>query len=79
MSDENQTNGVRITTRELYNELLRQGKILQRLADSLPDTDEKVDDHEGRLRKLETRMGWIWGGLGLLGALLGVFSVSLGS
>lgn len=79
MSEETNGNGVRITTRELYNELIRQGKILQRLADSLPDTDEKVDDHEGRLRKLETRMGWIWGGLGLLGALLGVFSVSLGS
>jgi len=64
MTDDNQTNGVRITTRELYTELVRQGKILQRLADSLPDTDTKVDDHEVRLR--------------LMGALLGVVSVSVG-
>ena len=78
MSDDNGTNGVRISMRDVYNEVQRQGKILERIANSLPDTDERVEDHEARLRKLETRMGWIWGGLGLLGALLGVFSVSLG-
>jgi flagellar motor component MotA len=78
MTDDNQTNGVRITTRELYTELVRQGKILQRLADSLPDTDTKVDDHEVRLRKLEQKAGWIFGALGLMGALLGVVSVSVG-
>jgi len=78
MSDDNQTNGVRITTRELYTELVRQGKILQRLADSLPDTDTKVDDHEIRIRKLEQKAGWIFGALGLMGALLGVVSVSVG-
>ena len=73
-----QTNGVRITTRELYNELVRQGKILERLANSLPDTETKVDDHEVRLRKLEQKAGWIFGALGLMGALLGVVSVSVG-
>ena len=78
MTDENNTNGVRITTRELYTELVRQGKILQRLADSLPDTDTKVDDHEVRIRKLEQKAGWIFGALGLMGALLGVVSVSVG-
>ena len=78
MSDDNQTNGVRITTRELYNELVRQGKILERLANSLPDTETKVDDHEVRLRKLEQKAGWIFGALGLMGALLGVVSVSVG-
>jgi flagellar motor component MotA len=78
MTDDNQTNGVRITTRELYTELVRQGKILQRLADSLPDTDTKVDDHEIRIRKLEQKAGWIFGALGLMGALLGVVSVSVG-
>jgi hypothetical protein len=78
MSEDNGTNGVRISMRDVYNEVQRQGKILERIANSLPDTDERVEDHEARLRKLETRMGWIWGGLGLLGALLGVFSVSLG-
>ena len=78
MTDENQTNGVRITTRELYTELVRQGKILQRLADSLPDTDTKVEDHEVRIRKLEQKAGWIFGALGLMGALLGVVSVGVG-
>ena len=78
MSDDNQTNGVRITTRELYNELVRQGKILERLANSLPDTETKVEDHEVRLRKLEQKAGWIFGALGLMGALLGVVSVSVG-
>lgn len=78
MSDDANTNGVRISMRDVYLEVQRQGKILERIANSLPDTDEKVEDHEARLRKLETRMGWIWGGLGLLSVLLGVFSVSLG-
>lgn len=78
MSDESSGNGVRISMRDVYYEVQRQGKILERIANSLPDTDAQVADHEERLRKLETRMGWIWGGLGLLGALLGVFSVSLG-
>jgi len=78
MSDDNGTNGVRITTRELYNELVRLAKLVERLANSLPDTETKVDDHEVRLRKLEQKAGWIFGALGLMGALLGVVSVSVG-
>jgi hypothetical protein len=79
MSDDNGTNGVRITTRELYNELIRVAKLVERLADSLPDTDAKVDDHEARIRKLEQKAGWVFGALGLLGAIVGVFSFSLGA
>ena len=78
MNDDNQTNGVRITTRELYNELVRLTKLVERLANSLPDTETKVEDHEVRLRKLEQKAGWIFGALGLMGALLGVVSVSVG-
>ena len=78
MSDDNQTNGVRITTRELYNELVRLAKLVERLANSLPDTETKVEDHETRIRKLEQKAGWIFGALGLMGALLGVVSVSVG-
>ena len=78
MSDDTGQNGVRVSMRDIYFEVQRQGKILERIANSLPDTDEKVEDHETRLRRLETRLGWIWGGLGLLSVLLGVFSVSLG-
>ncbi len=76
---EGQTNGVRITTKELWIEIQRQGRLLEKIANSLPDTDSKVDDHEQRLRRLEMRMGWIFGGLGLLSALVGVFSFSLGA
>jgi hypothetical protein len=61
----------------IFEEVQRQGKLLDRIANSLPDTEKQVSDHEQRLRKLETRMGWLFGGLGLLSALVGVFSVSL--
>jgi len=76
MTDE-RTNGVRITTKDIFEEVQRQGRLLEKIANSLPDTESKVDDHEVRLRRLEMRMGWIFGALGLLGALVGVFSVSL--
>lgn len=79
MSDDNGTNGVRITTRELYNELIRVAKLVERLADSLPDTDARVEDHEARIRKLEQKAGWVFGALGLLGAIVGVFSFSVGA
>lgn len=78
MSEENHTNGVRVSMRDIYFEVQRQGKILERIANSLPDTDEKVEDHEVRIRKLEQKAGWIFGALGLMGALLGVVSVSIG-
>jgi flagellar motor component MotA len=64
--------------RDIYFEVQRQGQILDRIANSLPDTDAKVEDHEARIRKLEQKAGWIFGALGLMGALLGVVSVSLG-
>ena len=76
MTDE-RTNGVRITTKDIFEEVQRQGRLLEKIANSLTDTESKVDDHEVRLRRLEMRMGWIFGALGLLGALVGVFSVSL--
>lgn len=70
MSDETNGNGVRITTRDIYFEVQRQGKILERIANSLPDTDDKVEDHETRIRKLEMRMGWAVGVFGFLAALM---------
>ena len=76
---EGQTNGVRITTKDIFEEVQRQGRLLEKIANSLPDTESKVDDHEKRLRVLEQKLGWIFGALGLLGALVGVFSISLGS
>jgi len=79
MSENQGTNGVRITTRDIFEEVQRQGRMLEKIANSLPDTESKVDDHEDRIRRLEMRLGWIFGALGLLGALVGVFSISLGS
>lgn len=76
-SDTNST-AVKVTMKDIYLEVQRQGKLLEKIANSLPDTESVVDDHEQRIRRLEMRMGWIFGALGLLGALLGVFSVSLG-
>jgi flagellar motor component MotA len=64
--------------RDIYFEVQRQGQILDRIANSLPDTDAKVEDHEARIRKLEQKAGWIFGALGLMGALLGVVSISVG-
>lgn len=78
--ENNDTNptAVKVTMKDIYLEVQRQGKLLEKIANSLPDTEDVVDDHEQRIRRLEMRMGWIFGALGLLGALLGVFSVSLG-
>jgi len=78
MSDDTNGTSVRISMRDVYLEVERQGKILERIANSLPDTDKTVEDHEQRLRRLEQKVGWVFGGLGLLSALLGVVSISLG-
>lgn len=71
------TGGVRVSMRDIYEEVQRQGRLLEKIANALPDAETKVNDHEIRIRRLEMRMGWIFGALGLLGALLGVFSISI--
>jgi len=53
MTDTNGSNGVRITTKELWVEIQRQGRLLEKVANSLPDTEDKVSDHEQRIRRLE--------------------------
>jgi hypothetical protein len=63
--------------KDIFEEVQRQGRLLDKIANSLPDTETQVSDHEQRLRRLEMRMGWIFGALGLMGALVGVFSISL--
>jgi uncharacterized protein YeeX (DUF496 family) len=74
---DNNTASVRVSMRDIYQEVQRQGRVLEKIANALPDAEQKISDHEQRLRKLETRVGWVFGGLGLLSALLGVFSFSL--
>jgi len=62
--------GVRVSMREIYAEVQKQGRLLEKIANSLPDSEDKIDDHEVRLRKLETRMGWAVGGFGLVAAVM---------
>lgn len=71
------TGSVRVSMKDIFEEVQRQGRLLDKIANSLPDTETQVSDHEQRLRRLEMRMGWIFGALGLMGALVGVFSISL--
>lgn len=77
MTENSNTGGVRVTVKDIYAEVQRQGRLLEKIANNLPDAEEKLNDHELRIRKLEMRVGLIFGAVGLLGALLGVFSVSL--
>lgn len=71
MSDEtHDTTSVRVSMRDIYNEVQRQGRLLEKIANSLPDSEDKIDDHEMRIRKLEMRMGWAVGGFGLIAAVM---------
>jgi len=70
MPEENDTGAVRVSMRDIYIEVQRQGRLLERIANSLPDAESKLDDHEQRIRKLEMRMGWAVGGFGLVAAVM---------
>ncbi len=70
MTDEHETGAVRVSMRDIYVEVQRQGRLLEKIANSLPDSEDKIDDHEARIRKLEMRMGWAVGGFGLVAAVM---------
>ncbi len=71
MTDEHtDTTTVKVSMRDIYNEVQRQGRLLEKIANSLPDSEDKIDDHEQRIRKLEMRMGWAVGGFGLIAAVM---------
>ncbi len=70
MTDEHETGAVRVSMRDIYIEVQRQGRLLEKIANSLPDSESKIDDHEARIRKLEMRMGWAVGGFGLVAAVM---------
>ena len=70
MSDENETNTVRVSMRDIYTEVQRQGRLLEKIANALPDSEEKIEDHEIRLRRLEQRMWQAIGGFGFLAAIV---------
>jgi len=71
MSDEQEALAVRVSMRDIYLEVQRQGKLLERIANSLPDSELKIEDHELRIRKLEMRM---WQAIGAFGFLAAVVS-----
>lgn len=70
MAESNETAAVRVSMRDIYAEVQRQGKLLEKVANSLPNSEETIEDHEARIRKLETRMGWAVGGFGLVAAVM---------
>lgn len=70
MAETNETAAVRVSMRDIYAEVQRQGKLLEKVANSLPNSEETIEDHEARIRKLETRMGWAVGGFGLVAAVM---------
>ena len=69
MAEDTDTVAVRVSMRDIYLEVQRQGKLLEQIASSLPTQESKVNDHETRIRKIEMRMGWAVGSFGLLAAL----------
>ena len=70
MTDDTREVGVKVSMRDIYAEVQRQGRLLEKIANSLPDSEDKIEDHETRIRKLETRMGWAVGGFGLIAAVM---------
>ena len=70
MIDEPETATVKVSMRDIYLEVQRQGKMLEKIANSLPDTEDTISDHEERLRKLEQRMWQSIGAFGLLAAAM---------
>jgi CRISPR/Cas system CSM-associated protein Csm2 small subunit len=70
MTDELETATVKVSMRDIYLEVQRQGKMLEKIANSLPDTEDTISDHEERIRKLEQRMWQSIGAFGLLAAAM---------
>jgi hypothetical protein len=68
--DNMETAGVKVSMRDIYAEVQRQGKLLEKIANSLPDQESKVEDHELRIRKLEQRMWQVIGIFGFLAAII---------
>ena len=62
---------VKVSMRDIYLEVQRQGKLLEQIASSLPTQESKVEDHEVRIRRLEMRM---WQAIGMFGFLAAVIS-----
>jgi len=73
-NEDTDSHSLRITLRDVYREQQEMKSLLEKLANNLPGTEEKLTDHESRLRKLEMRVGWAVGSFGLLAALAPFFA-----
>lgn len=72
MSDEQiESAGVKVSMRDIYNEVQRQGRLLEKIANALPDSEDKIEDHEIRIRRLEMRMWQSIGAFGFIAAVIG--------
>jgi uncharacterized protein YeeX (DUF496 family) len=65
-----ETASVKVSMRDIYLEVQRQGRLLEKIANSLPDSEAKIDDHEIRIRALERRMWQVIGVFGFLAAII---------
>jgi hypothetical protein len=71
MADNTESVSVRISMKDLYTEIQRQGRLLEKISNALPDSEEKIEDHEVRIRRLEMRLWQAIGGAALLAAIMG--------
>ena len=70
MSDPIDTASVKVSMRDIYLEVQRQGRLLEKIANSLPDAENTISDHETRIRRLEMRMWQAIGAFGFLAAII---------
>jgi len=72
---------LRITLKDVYSQVQEMKSLLERLAENLPTTTQKLEeheketskifaDHEARIRRLEMRMWQILGIAGFLAAII---------
>ena len=71
MEEHDQTASVKVSMRDIYLEVQRQGRLLEKIANALPDSENKIEDHEIRIRRLEQRM---WQAIGVFGFLAAIIS-----
>ena len=71
MEEHDQTASVKVSMRDIYLEVQRQGRLLEKIANALPDSENKIEDHEVRIRRLEQRM---WQAIGVFGFLAAIIS-----
>jgi hypothetical protein len=69
--EHSETATVKVSMRDIYLETQRLARLVERIANSLPDSEQKIDDHEVRIRRLEQRM---WQAIGVFGFLAAVIS-----